>query len=197
MDIVPHEGSVVLSNNAEGIPLSIARMFGHEVYYSIDCVGTPYRSTRPANHLDTVNNGDRIIVDRVIGTAQHELRNLTSSNLPEKFLSGEATEISHGCKVVIGQPSGNVHSRNTPQSLYRVEITVQSNVFGPDYVNGSGVSPILLIESQNTLNRNLRQIADIQIDKSEKISLFERGKAACSVIFGVERLRKTWRNKCK
>ena len=73
VDVISHESSIVLHDHTEGITLGIPRMLGHQVDYAVDRVRSPDRSAGTANDLDPVDYRDWVIVNRVIGAAQHQL----------------------------------------------------------------------------------------------------------------------------
>ena len=137
-------------------------MFCDQIKHTVDRIRSPNRGARSSNNFDSINYGNRIVIYRIICTAQHKLGDLPTTNLAQKLLSRKTAKIPHRSKIIIGKPTTNMHTWNSAKGFNRIQITIKGDIFWTNDMNRGRVPPIFLFVSEHSLDWDSRKARNVE-----------------------------------
>ena len=92
------------------------------------------------------------------------MENFTTINHRKKLLGGRTTEVAHRHEIIVTDASRNVYAGYVAERIDRQNMTVQANVVGSYDVNGSRITPMFLIVTENPADGGAGKIPKVKIE---------------------------------
>ena len=118
MHIFPEKSTILLNDQSDAVPLSRGSVLGNYINNTTHRIGSPNRSTCSPDDFNAVKNGKWNVFCGPVDGTTHPLENLTTIDQGEELFSSRTTEVPHGYKIIIANPTSHIHSRDIAERVH-------------------------------------------------------------------------------